>query len=227
MKGTRVLLTGFEPFFRSRVNPSAEVVRAIEADPPLQMDLRTKVLPVVFAEAGGLLRREIDSFQPEVVLMLGLGSGTSLRIERVGINLDDIPGAKDNRGESPEERPIDHEGPAAYFSTLPVRRLVRHLKKHGVPAAESYSAGTFLCNHVLYAALRHCARRKIGAQVGFIHLPQLSEVAAEEADRQPAASLSLETEVRGVQVALELLVSSSAIPRTAREGTDRDADAGA
>ncbi|HET7768048.1 MAG TPA: pyroglutamyl-peptidase I [Chloroflexota bacterium] len=201
----RVLLTGFEPFLQWTVNPSAEVVTAIEAQPPDGVELRSKVLPVVFAEAGGLLRREIDAFQPDVVLMLGLGGGSALRFERVGVNLDDLPGRKDNRGESPEQRPIDPEGPAAYFSTLPVRRLVRHLREHGVPASESLSAGTFLCNHVLYAALRHCALTGIDAQVGFIHLPQLPELAAETPGREPGPSMALETQVRGVRLALELL----------------------
>ena len=206
MTSRKVLLTGFEPFLQWTVNPSAEVVSAIGTEPPDGMDLRTSVLPVVFAEAGGLLRREIDDFRPEVVLMLGLGGGPALRFERVGINLDDLPGRKDNRGESPKERAIDPEGASAYFSTLPVRRLVRHLRKHGVPAAESLSAGTFLCNHVLYAALQHCALEKIEAQVGFIHLPQLPAPAAETPGREPPPSMALEIQVRGVRLALEFLV---------------------
>lgn len=213
MPATPVLLTGFEPFSRSKVNPSAEVVKAIQSDPPPDLDLHTRVLPVAFSEAGGLLRRDIDSFHPEVILMLGLGGGTALRFERVGVNLDDIPGAKDNRGETPEERPIDPEGPAAYFSTLPVRRLVRSLREAGIPAAESLSAGTFLCNHVLYAALRHCALERIDARVGFIHLPPLPETAAAEAeplDDQPMASLTLETQIRGVRLTLSLLTTGDA-----------------
>lgn len=207
MAAQRILLTGFEPFSRSKVNPSAEVVTVLQSEPPEGIDLRTRVLPVAFAEAGGLLRREIDDFRPDVVLMLGLGGGTGLRFERVGVNLDDIPGIQDNRGESPEERPIDPAGPAAYFATLPVRRLVRHLREHGVPASESSSAGTFLCNHVLYAALRHCALQHLDARVGFIHLPQLPEAAAAEPGRQPAPSLSLDTQVRGVRLTLSLLAN--------------------
>lgn len=207
MAPTRALLTGFEPFHRSKVNPSAEIVKAIQSDPPPNLDLHTRILPVVFAEAGGLLRHDIDTHQPELILMLGLGGGTALRLERVGVNLDDIPGAKDNRGESPEERPIDREGPAAYFSTLPIRQLVRSLRQHGIPAAESLSAGTFLCNHVLYAALRHCALQHLDARVGFIHVPQLPDQAATEADEEPAASLSLESQIRGIRLVLDLLTA--------------------
>ncbi|HEV2125587.1 MAG TPA: pyroglutamyl-peptidase I, partial [Chloroflexota bacterium] len=134
---TRILLTGFEPFLKWTVNPSAEVVAAIALTPLTGVEFRTLVLPVAFAEAGGIIRKEMDAWEPEIVVMLGQGGGGALRVERLGVNMDDIPGRCDNRGESAEERPIVPEGPAAYFATLRARRLVTHLNASGIPAMES------------------------------------------------------------------------------------------
>ena len=210
----RALVTGFEPFGRWResgINPSAQVVAALAARPPEGTGLRTLVLPVSFRAAGPTLRAAIDEHQPEVILLLGQGGGRALRVERLGVNLEDIPGSRDNDGEARDEQPIDRDGPAAYFATIPVRHLVQHLNAHGVPAVESLSAGTYLCNHVLYAALRYCEQTHHAARVGFIHLPLLPEQEASSksggavCERPP--SLDLETQVRGVRLALALLAS--------------------
>jgi pyroglutamyl-peptidase len=205
MAAVRVLLTGFEPFLRWDVNPSAEVVRAIEREPPAGLALATRILPVNFMAAGPALREAIDGHDAELVLMLGQGGGTAIRVERVGLNLNDIPGARDNAGRTPEEEPIDPEGPDAYFATIPVRELVKHLETSGIPAVESRHAGTFLCNHVLYAARRHCELSGRRARVGFLHLPLLTAQAAADPGREKPASLSLETQVAGVRAALEML----------------------
>lgn len=204
----KVLLTGFEPFHHWKVNPAAEIVRAIAADPPAGCRLRTQVLPVDFDRAGPLLTAMIDRSEPDVILMLGSGVVPTLRIERVGVNLNDIPGRRDNRGASPEEEPIDPDGPAAYFARIPVRRLARHLRENGIPAVESLSAGAFLCNHVLYVALRHCTRTGRDAAVGFIHVPLLPEQAAAEPGRDQPPSLALETQVRGIRLAIDFLVAT-------------------
>lgn len=204
----KVLLTGFEPFHHWKVNPAAEIVRVIAADPPVECGLQTLILPVDFDRAGPLLTAEIDRSEPDVVLMLGSGVMPTLRIERLGVNLNDIPGRRDNRGESPEEEPIDPAGPAAYFARIPVRRLARHLRENGIPATESLSAGAFLCNHALYVALHHCARTGRGAAVGFIHVPLLPEQAAAEPGRELPPSLALETQVRGIRLAINFLTAA-------------------
>lgn len=201
----KVLVTGFEPFGRWRdrgMNPSQRVVEALAAAPPAAMDLRTAVLPVAFAIAGPRLRALIDAHDPAVIVLLGQGGGAKLRVERVGLNLEDIPGQRDNARVTREEQPIDRDGPAACFATIPVREVVRRLTAEGVPAVESLSAGTYLCNHVLYAALQYCERTHRGAYVGFIHLPLLPEQAAAAPGRERPASMALETQVRGVRLAL-------------------------
>jgi len=204
----RVLLTGYEPFHHWTVNSSGEIVKVLAEEPPEGMALRTRILPVVFGDAGSLLAAEIDAFDPEIILSLGAGIMSCLRVERVGLNLCDIPGRQDNRGQSPEEEPIDPSGPAAYFATIPVRPLTKYLCSHGIPAVESLSAGAYLCNNALYTALHHCARTGRNTWVGFIHVPLLPEQAATEPVREKPASLALTTQVTGIRLALDFLVGA-------------------
>ena len=202
------LLTGFEPFGQWSVNPSGEVVQALR-EATLPCALQTRLLPVDFAAAGPLLRKTMDEVRPALVLLLGQGGGAALRVERVGINLNDIPGRQDNRGCSPEEEPIDPVGPAAYFASIPVRGLVRQLTQAGVPAVESFSAGAFLCNHVLYAARQHAetmAALGTAPRVGFIHLPLLPEQAAAAPSREKPPSMDLALQIKGIRAALEWLI---------------------
>ena len=182
-------------------------MKALRAEPPCGVELHTRVLPVVFGEAGPLLRAAIDEVRPRVVLCLGAGVMNTPRVERVAINLNDIPGRKDNRGRSPEEEPIEPDGPAAYFSTLPVRALVKHLNERGVPAAESRTAGAFLCNHAFYVARHHVATSGLDAWAGFIHLPILPETAAEQPGMDRPPSLALETQAAGIRLACEFLAA--------------------
>ena len=72
--------------------------------------------------------------------------------ERVAINQDDarIP---DNEGNQPIDLPIRLDGAPAYFSSLPIKAMVQAIKKEGLPASVSNTAGTFVCNHLMYQAL--------------------------------------------------------------------------
>ena len=143
---TRVLLTGFEPFGNSSLNPSGEIVKVIKADNTV-----SAILPVLFGDSVQLLKELIDQHKPDVVLCLGQAEGRhAMTPERVGINLDDARMA-DNSGALRVEQVIVEGGPDAYFSTLPVKAMVEAMKAAGVPAAVSYSAGTFVCNHIFYS----------------------------------------------------------------------------
>jgi pyroglutamyl-peptidase len=206
----RVLLTGFEPFLDWAVNPSQSVVAAIADEAPTSIDLRTATLPVAFDQAGPRLTALLEELRPEIALMLGQGGGTALRIERVGINLNDIPVRRDIRGAAPEEEPIVPGGPAAYFATIPVRALTRHLNDRGIPSVESRSAGAFLCNHVLYAARHYCDQRELDCWVGFVHLPLLPEQAAADPASDKPASMALGRQVAGISEAIAFLVAARA-----------------
>ena len=145
----KILLTGFEPFGGSLVNPSAEVVRALAGHQIGNVDLHTILLPVTCDGGPAMLLQAIESVEPDIVLCLGQAGGRStLSLERVAINLLDFS-MPDNAGKNMTDEPIIADGPAAYFATLPVRLLLTAIRKAGVPAELSLTAGAYLCNQVL------------------------------------------------------------------------------
>lgn len=165
---TTVLLTGFEPFGNSSLNPSGEIVKAIKAD-----NIVSAILPVVFGESALLLKGLIDQHKPDVVLCLGQAEGRhAMTPERIAINIDDARMA-DNSGALVSERAVIEGGPDAYFSTLPVKEMVNAMKAAGVPAVISYSAGTFVCNHIFYALQHHL--KGSGVKSGFTHVPLMDQ----------------------------------------------------
>jgi len=160
-----VLLTGFEPFDQDPTNPSWEVARALDGWQPAVAGLagdaftvRAAQLPCVFGDAVVRLQAAIAQWQPVLVICLGLAGGRSeITPERVAINVDDarIP---DNAGRQPVDTAVQLHGPVAYFSTLPIKAMVRSLRAEGIPASVSNTAGTFVCNHVFYALMHHLAQ---------------------------------------------------------------------
>jgi len=189
---TTVLLTGFEPFAGDATNPSGEAVRVVQERWAGEENLVVEVLPVAFDAAATRLRQLLDEHRPDVVIATGLAGGRAqITPERVAINLADarIP---DNDGAQPIDRPVVEGGPAAYFATLPVKAIAAALTGEGIPAAVSHSAGTFVCNHVMFTAL-DAAEPDVRA--GFVHVPYARESAPEG-----AASLPLDVIVRAVEV---------------------------
>jgi pyroglutamyl-peptidase len=163
----RVLLTGFEPFGGESVNPSWEAVRLVAADPPPGVDLRVERLPCVFDTVAATLLAAAAAHRADVVLCVGQAGGRAeVAVERVAVNLADarIP---DNAGAQPADAAVVPGGPAAYFATVPVKACVAAARRAGVPTVVSHSAGTFVCNAVLYAALHAAA----APRVGFVHVP--------------------------------------------------------
>jgi pyroglutamyl-peptidase len=208
----RILLTGFEPFGGSPINPSQEVVKALASCPPAGIVLHTVILPVTHRGGPEELLRALDRTQPEAVICLGeAGRRAGLSIERVAVNLvdDSIP---DNAGERWVDQPVIAGGPAACFVTLPVKAMQQAMIDAGVPAELSLTAGTFLCNQVAYTLLHYFAARRQAEAVpaGFIHLPLLPEQAAARQIAHPETgiipSMSLETQVRGLEAALKALI---------------------
>lgn len=188
-----VLLTGFEPFDRDRLNPSWEAVRQLDGvllDTDVQIVARR--LPCAFATAGECLGRLIAELRPAMVIATGLGPGRrDICMERVAINVNDARIA-DNLGEQPVDVPVVVGGPAAYFTTLPIKAMVKAVHEVGIGAAVSQTAGTFVCNQVFYL-MQHAL---VGTPVrsGFIHVPWLPE----QAPGPDGPSMALETIVEGV-----------------------------
>lgn len=167
----RILLTGFEPFGGIPVNPTEKIVRMLETE-ALEKGIKgldVRVLPVT-ADASDIVN-ELLTNEYDFVVHLGLhGKIDDLALERVAINMDDyrIP---DNEGNQVRDRPIDPEGENAYFVTLPVREFQEVLRIQKVPCHLSYTAGTYLCNHLLYTTLHFLAQYDPGTKAGFIHVP--------------------------------------------------------
>ncbi|MEM4831670.1 MAG: pyroglutamyl-peptidase I [Sulfolobales archaeon] len=207
----KALITGFEPYGRYSENPSEVVVRALPEVASRELpgvELATAVLPVSFRRARerllGLLRVE----KPDIYVGIGLRPGTThIAVERVAVNLADAR-TPDNDGEQPIDEPIDPEGPAAYFSTLPVKSIVKELRNSGIPAAVSNSAGTFLCNYVMYLALNHSFRYGYPTKSGFIHVPfsqrQVNTVRSDWAGIPP--SLALDTMIEAILIVLKVTI---------------------
>ena len=165
-----VLLTGFEPFDNDLVNPSWEAARELDGVQVSEgVQIVARCLPCAFATAGEYLAQLISELKPAMVIATGLAPGRSeISIERVAININDarIP---DNLGQQPIDTAVVVDGPAAYFSTLPIKAIVKALRDAGFAAAVSQTAGTFVCNQVFYLLQHRLAGA--GVRSGFIHVP--------------------------------------------------------
>ena len=191
-----VLLTGFEPFGDEAINPSWEAVRALQGARIGGHRVEARCLPVVFGAANVALRKAIAATKPALVVCVGQAGGrTQLSLERIAINVDDAR-RPDNAGRNPIDAPIVADGPAAYFTSLPIKRLRQALQRAGIPAEVSQTAGTYVCNHVFYG-LMHALRTRRGPRGGFVHIPYSPEQAA----RHPgAASLPTATVVEALRL---------------------------
>ena len=209
----RILLTGFEPFEGDTVNPAWEVARALDGwhcgDGANAPAVQAVQLPCVFGDALARLDEALATGPaPVLVVALGLGAGrTEIGPERIAINVDDarIP---DHAGRQPVDMPVDAAGPAAYFSTLPIKAIVHALRQAGLPASVSNTAGTFVCNHVFYGLMHRLATRPAlaGCRGGFVHLPALPEQAA----RRPGLpSVALDIQVQALRVLLRTALATA------------------
>lgn len=192
-----LLLTGFAPFGGETLNPSWEAVRRLDGERLGDLPVVAAQLPTEFGAALRVLDELLDRHRPTLVVAVGQAGGRAeLSLERIAINVDDarIP---DNAGCQPIDEPVVAGGPAAYFSTLPIKAMTRVLRDAGIPAAVSQTAGTFVCNHVFYG-LQHRLQGS-GVRSGFIHIPYLPA----QATAQPGApSMALETLIAGLRLAL-------------------------
>ena len=199
----RILLTGFEPFDNSPINPSEQIVRTLANGSISGVQIDTAVLPVDLDLGPAALLNAVKVSEPEAIICLGQASHRAvISIERVGLNLLDfrIP---DNAGNQVEDQLIEPNGPAAYFTTLPVRKIYDTLKTNGIPAELSLSAGTYLCNQVLFTLLHYLEDQNQKVPAGFIHLPALPEQAAQMKGSVP--SMSLEMMIQSIRLAIQVI----------------------
>jgi pyroglutamyl-peptidase len=202
----RLLVTGFEPFGGERVNPSGYAAERLVRDGFSGVEASFLVLPVVRYRCIELAVEAIERERPDAVVMLGQAGGRGwITPERVAINVDDYR-RPDNAGNQPVDQEIIAGGPAAHFSTLPVKQMVGGIRAAGVPASLSNTAGTFLCNHLSYGVLHHLALRRLPIRAGFVHLPYLPEQAVDK--EAQVACMGLETLLLGLRAAVSVVIET-------------------
>jgi pyroglutamyl-peptidase len=198
-----LLLTGFEPFGGSWLNPSQQVATSLDGSVSGGLHVRSHILPVDGHRAPRGLLDRIHEWSPDAVLCLGEAPHRPvISIERVAVNLLDYP-IPDNRGKQVVDQPIRKQGPAAYFSTLPVRMIYNTLRSKEIPVELSQSAGVYLCNQIMYSLLDHLALNNLTIMAGFIHLPSLPAQVATSGS--VFASMSLEIEMQAIRWVIEII----------------------
>ncbi len=197
----RILLCAFDPFGGEKINPALEAVKLAHFDGAIIEKIE---VPTVFYKSVELVVRKIDELCPDAVVMIGQAGGRDkVTPERVAINISDAR-IDDNEGQRPFDEPIVLGAPAAYFSTLPIKEIVGALSGEGIPSAVSNSAGTFVCNHLMYGVLHHIAVSGLGAIAGFIHIPFLPE---QTEGKENMPSLPLSEDVRAIELALSVILN--------------------
>jgi len=197
----KILVTAFEPFDKEPINPTMLMLERLPADFDGH-EIMKQVLPTTFGESAEIALVRITEFEPDAVLCLGQAGGrAAMTLERVAININDasIP---DNAGAQPVDEPVVPDGPAAYFSTLPNKAIVSAMREAGIPAAISNSAGTYVCNQILYAVLHFITENKLQAKAGFMHVPYLP---VQVADKPNMPSMSLDDMVRALEIAIRVI----------------------
>ena len=171
----KILVTGFEPFGSEDRNPSAEVVEALP-DAVGTIELIKMVLPVERYTCADLVKQAIEEHRPDAVLSIGQAGGRpAISVERVAVNLDDYR-IDDNAGNQPQEEPVVPGGPDAYFTNIPVADMAKAIRMAAnVPAFPSLSAGTFVCNHLMYSVRHWIEEQGLPTRFCFIHVPWLPE----------------------------------------------------
>ena len=199
----KVLVTGFTPFGGEQINPSWEAVKRLPEHIG-EMTITKREIPTEFDAACAALRAAMDALRPDAVLAVGqYGGANGVRVERVAVNLRDARIA-DNAGAKPVDEPVVPGAPDAYFATLPTRRIVEKLREEDIPAQLSYSAGTFVCNNLLYCALHESAKKFPATRCGFVHVPYLPEQAKDGS----APSMSLALMTKALEIAAEVIVEA-------------------
>ena len=198
----KILVTGFDPFGGEKVNPALEAVKSLPSEIH-GAEVHWVAIPTVFYQSAEVLEAEINRYHPDAVLCIGQAGGrASLTPERVAINQDDAR-ILDNDGNQPIDTPIRLDGQAAYFSTLPIKAMVQEIKEEGLPATVSNTAGTFVCNHLIYQALYLADKKFPHMRAGFMHIPYMTE---QVINKPNTASMNLTDIVRGIEAAIGAIV---------------------
>lgn len=198
----KILVTGFDPFGDDKINPAIEAVKLLpnEID---DVEIIKLEIPTVFYKSADVVAEAIEKEQPDYVLNIGQAGGRAeLTPERVAINMDDAR-IEDNEGQQPIDIAIREDGEPAYFSQLPIKAMVDYMKKANVPASVSNTAGTFVCNHIMYQSIYLTMTEYPEIKAGFMHIPFLPE---QVLDRPNTPSMALDDIVDGITASLKAII---------------------
>ena len=214
----KVLITGFDPFGGEKINPALEAVKRVqdkigdleivklEVPTVFYKSIDTVAIPTVFQKGPDAVYEAIQENQPNFVLCIGQAGGRSqVTPEWVGINFRNARIA-DNEGNQPLQTSVVENGPEAYFTMLPVFRMVEKMKENGIPASVSYTAGTYVCNDVMYSVLHYCHTEFKDVKGGFMHVP----FATEQTVNQPAGTpgMNLKDIAKAIELSVEAMLES-------------------
>lgn len=195
----KILLTGFDPFGGEKINPAQEAVNKVSNNIN-GAEVIKLIIPTVYEKSLAAIDEAIKKHNPDIVISIGQAGGRfDITPERVAININDFR-IKDNEGNQPVDEPIREDGKAAYFSNLPVKGIVKHLNENGIPSTLSNTAGTFVCNHVMYGVLYMIDKKYPHMKSGFIHIPyETSQVI----NKKNTPFMSLDQIVKGIELSIE------------------------
>lgn len=199
-----VLLTGYEAFGTTPVNPAEKLALHLDGEEIGGARIVARIVPNTFFKCIEVVKAAMEEVQPDVVLMMGeFGGRAMISVERIAQNLNDGVryGLRDNDGQLLQDVLTAPDGPVAYLSTLPIRAMVRAMRDAGIPADISDAPGTFCCNHLMYGILHHIEMEGLDVRAGWVHLPHLPEVAALEPNLN-APSMSVETMATGLRAGI-------------------------
>lgn len=200
----KILVTGFDPFGEDKINPAIESVKKLP-DEIKGVEIIKLEIPTVYMKSLEKIDEAIKEYNPDVILSIGQAGGRpDITVERVGINVDDYR-IKDNEGNQPIDTKIYDDGENAYFSNLPIKAIVENIRKNNIPASISNTAGTFVCNHVLYGVQYLLDKKYPNKKSGFIHIPFLPE---QVINRPNTPSMSISTIVKALTLALEAIIEN-------------------
>ncbi|MGL5346243.1 MAG: pyroglutamyl-peptidase I [Peptostreptococcaceae bacterium] len=195
----KVLLTGFDPFGGEPVNPAEEAVKMVSEKINGAQVIKITI-PTVRTKSVKAIEEAIEKHKPDIVISVGQAGGRfDITPERVAINIDDFR-IKDNEGNQPTDEMIYGDGQPAYFSNLPIKAMVKHMNENKIPATVSNTAGTFVCNHVMYGILYMIDKKYPNIKGGFIHIPYMT---SQVIDKKGTPYMSLEEIVKGLELAIE------------------------
>ena len=195
-----ILLTGFEPFGGSHINPSIEACKRLDGKTYNGYKVKVAEIPLRYDDVRPSLLKAINETKPAAIICTGQSGASTINLERVAINVADarIPY---NCGTQPVDKTIQEEGPVAYFSTLPLRKMLAALIEAKIPTVISNSAGTFGCNHIFYELMHYLSENNMEVPAGFIHVPSLPEQVME----RKGPSMSLDLIANALNTAVETL----------------------